>query len=127
MMSFDVPSSKVQRRGSNKVFISTNGPFSLALVDNHALYGNMLVRLHLCLWCVVHSFDILWSCKETPTFSNSAHRDASIYPPPPWHFPPNETICLSNSGHKVKTQQTSKQPGAVRMKVRAVPMHGTGI
>ena len=43
MMYFDVPSSKMQERGSNKVFTSTNGPFSLTFVDSHALYRNVSV------------------------------------------------------------------------------------
>ena len=38
IMYFDVPSSKMQPRGSDKVFGSTNGRFSLTLVDSHALY-----------------------------------------------------------------------------------------
>ena len=73
MMYFDVPSLKMQEERSNKVLNSSNGPFSLTFVCRGLGYRNLSVPVHQCLLCLVHCFDALWSYKETPRFSKSAH------------------------------------------------------
>ena len=81
MMYFDVLRSKMHDERSNKVLNYSNGPFSLTFVCPSLGYRNLSVPIHQCLSCFVHCFNILWSYKETPRFSKSAHQDASIYPP----------------------------------------------
>ena len=79
-MYFDVLSSKMQEERCNKVLNSSKGAFPLTFVCPGLGYRNLSVPVHQCLSCFMHCFDILWSYKETPRFSKSAHRNASIYP-----------------------------------------------
>ena len=80
MMYFDVLSTKMHKEQSNKVLNSSISPFSLTFVCLGLGYQNLSLLVHQCLSRFVRRFDILWSYKETPRISKSAHRGASIYP-----------------------------------------------